>query len=703
MSKKTLSRGLKIKALRREIQKHDHYYYNLDQPEISDYEYDQLYQKLLKLEKLSPHLAAAGSPSQRVPGQALLKFEKGQHLIPMQSLQNTYSLKEISSFYDKTLKALNTAKAEFFAEPKFDGAAASLVYKNGLLTDALTRGDGRTGERILENIKTMRSVPLKLSSAIPLLEVRGEVIIKKKDFKNINKKREEEGLVHFANPRNMTAGSLRQLDPRLTAARPLKFFAHSPGLIKGFEARTQHEFMHLLQKEGLAVLPTVSLKTFKAKNKTQAFMANVLLAHKEEVLEYFNIMEQARSRFSFEIDGIVIKLNSFAAQKAIGLTSRFPKWAAAGKFKPQRALTIVKDIILQVGRTGVLTPVAVLKPVAAGGVKITHATLHNQSEIQRKDIRIGDEVVVGRAGDVIPEIVKVNLSKRKKTNRIFAMPSNCPACSGRVHSEREIVFCVNPLCPAVVLRSLIHFAGKKAMNIEFLGIKIMITLHNQGLVNKFSDIYNLNEKSLLKLDGMGPKKVQKILSSIQQSRHPSLPAFIYSLGIKHIGEQTAHVLSRFFSRTPVKNKAAFVAGWPVVLNRIAHASLEELTAVHDIGSAGAGSIQKAFSKKSFRQEISCLFKLGIKIKQPTQLPQSLAGLSFVITGALPLPRAQAEQWITARGGRMQNAISRHTHFLITQNSDPSSKEGQSQKFKKAGRLKIPILSWPAFQKKFSSG
>ena len=689
-----------IQELRQTIQKHDHYYYNLDQPEISDYEYDQLYKKLIQLEKQHPDLIDIHSPSQRIPGKVLEKFEQSTHSLPMQSLQNTYNTAEIINFYKKTLSSLKLSSAKFLLEPKLDGVAVELIYENGQLINAITRGDGVTGEKVLENIKTIQSVPLQLNAKPDLLEVRGEVVILKTDFKKINLLRTEKGLPHFANPRNMAAGSLRQLDSKITASRPLKFFAHSPGLYRSISIQNQHTFLQTIQRLGLPTLPVTRFSVFQAKNKKQPFIASVLCKNLTEILQYFEIMSRIRQKMSFEIDGIVIKLNTFSHQKKIGSVSRFPKWATAAKFKPERAYTKVQAIHIQVGRTGVLTPVAKLEPVSVGGVQITHATLHNQSEIHKKDIRIGDEVIVERAGDVIPEIIRVNLSKRKKNRKIFQMPSSCPVCSSVIHKENDMLFCINPLCSAVVLRSLIHFASKKAMNIELLGVKLMTRLYQNGLIQKFSDIYQLNKKQLLGLAGMGEKSSQNILNNIEKSKSPSLPAFIYALGIRHVGEQTAHALSDFFAQKPTKGKKTVVPYLPIILQKIAVASVEELMQVPDVGLTVGTSIQKIFAKKEFQKELSQLFTSGIKIKSAKQIKNKTAmdHYHFVMTGELPLSRTAVTQQIQNKGGKVQSTVSKKTDFLIVGNTKKTT--ASSGKLKKAKKLNIPTLNWQKFQKKF---
>ena len=717
-SRLSISKKISIKhrKLSKDIRKYDHHYYNKDQPTISDYKYDQLFNELIKLEKQYPEIITKDSPSQRVPGKALSHFQKGMHKKSMLSLQNTYNEGEIISFYHKVLDTLQSDSTEFLLEPKLDGVAVNLIYEKGLLVNALTRGDGQTGENVYENIKTIKSIPLHLSIKPEILEVRGEVVLLKKDFTKINKKQTEQDLNLFANPRNMAAGSLRQLDPAVTARRPLKFFAHSPGLFKGIKLKKQSDFLKKIKTAGLPVLPVIPFNSLSFNNK-KIFPVCVICKNKNEILEYFHFIEKMKDNFTFETDGIVIKVNNFIEQEKIGYISRYPRWARAAKFKPERGETYIEDISIQIGRTGVLTPVAHLKPVKIKGVTITHATLHNQSEISKKDIRIGDAVIVGRAGDVIPEIIQVNFSKRKKSSSPFKMPKKCPTCSKKVTIIKDIVFCTYYLCPAVLLQSLIHFASKKAMNIESLGTQIMTQLYKTGTVKTFSDIYKLNQEKLLHLDGMGEKSSKRILSSIEKSKKTSLATFLFAMGIRHIGEQTAHNLSQFFTKkaaeflinsspthSPSLNKKIFLTKGKnnkqviAILNLIASSTEEELKEVPDIGEVVARSITESFSLDSFIKEINLLISLGVNIILPKTKTrkQNLLGKKIVITGSLPQSRQEAEKWILSLGGQVQKSVNKKTDFLIK--GDKKAGSPLSQKEKQANKLNISILSWENFLK-----
>ena len=686
----------RLKKLKTTIQRHDHCYHTLNTPEISDYDYDILFNELVQLEKNYPKFITPDSPTQRVGGPTLSSFKKQEHNSPMLSLQNTYNEHEILEFYEKTLKALNSRKINFLLEPKFDGIAVNLIYKKNKLISALTRGDGQQGENIFENIKTIKSIPLSIPSTIDTLEIRGEVVLLKKDFKTINEHREKEGLSLFANPRNMAAGSLRQLNPKITAKRPLKFFAHSSGLIKGLTLNEQSAFLKLIQSFQIPTLPVVDIKILKEKNKKNVFISGVICHKKEDILSYYAMIKKIRALLDFEIDGIVIKVDQFLQQKKLGEVSRFPRWARAAKFEPERASTVVESIQIQIGRTGVLTPVAHLKPVQVGGVQIRQATLHNPSEIAKKDIRVSDEVIVGRAGDVIPEIIKVNKQSRKKSAKPFIFPTLCPNCGSKTHKKNDIVFCCNQFCSAVVLKSLIHFTSKKAMNIESLGEKIMETLHKNKLVTKFSDIYCLTKESLLQLEGQGEKSTEKILKNIKKSLHTSLPAFIFALGIRHIGERSAYTLAQYFAQKPKKHKPLSTKkNWPTALILLSQASKEELQQIPDIGEILAESLKNHFLNPVFTLEIDKLLSLRIKfstIKQEKNF--SLQNQCFAITGSLPEARNKVENLIFSLGGRVQNTVNKKTSFLITE----QPKDLESKKLQKAQQLNIPILSWEDFQK-----
>ncbi len=575
----------KIRRLKSEIIRHDRLYYNLDQPEISDFEYDQLYRELEDLEARHPELKTKTSPTQRAPGKALDKFQKEEHGRLMLSLQNSYSRAEITAFCESCQKSLKAGSLEFALEPKLDGAAVELVYRHGALAKALSRGDGKTGENITENIKTVRGLPLELAP-LPggpppeLFEVRGEAVIFKKDFEGINKQQKKLGESLFANPRNLAAGTLRQLDPQTAAKRPLRFFAHSPGVLRGLSPLSQKEFIECVLARGLPAFHF---------SKSGGLSRNALCrltSSLEGVLAYYSEMQDLRPRLPFEIDGIVIKINSFEKQGILGHTARSPRWAMAGKFSPEEAATQIQSLSFQVGRTGAVTPVAGLKPVPLGGVTVRSASLHNFKELERKDIRKGDFVLVRRAGDVIPEVIRPLKEKRPRLLRGLAElenrlsgrspsgfwagplklvlqlpawllsralqaagggkippPKNCPACGGRLSFDGDYLRCESPRCPAIRERALLHFASRGAMNIEFLGEKTVKKFVQKGWLQSFSDFYRLPEKDLAREEGFGEKSRLLLIESLEKSKKTSLPRLLSALGIPHIGEQTAKKLS----------------------------------------------------------------------------------------------------------------------------------------------------------------
>lgn len=672
----------RLSELKELIREHDYNYYVLDRPVITDYEYDQLFAELLRLEKEHPELVDSNSPSQRVGGSPLDEFEKAPHRKPMISLANTYSVDEIREF-DRRLKKFLESDKEivYFCEPKFDGLAIELIYENGALTGALTRGDGTVGENVLSNVKTIRSVPLEIKSGPPLLEVRGEALMLKKDFAKLNEYQQEAGQMTFANPRNAAAGSIRQLDPRITARRPLRMFSYAPGVIEGAKVGSQSEWLDYLHELGLPVLHHAPWKEAKrALEKTygpQTPLAT-LCNGVEEAVEYYEHILKLRHQLPFDIDGVVIKVNSWPLQERLGTIARSPRWATAAKFPPEQAVTVIEDIIIQVGRTGALTPVAVMKPVRVGGVTIVNATLHNQSEIDRKDIRKGDTVVVQRAGDVIPEVVSVVLEKRPPHSKKFKMPEDCPVCGTPVVlPEGEVVVrCVNAFCPSIINNSLMHFASRRAMNIEKLGDKIIEQMTEHGLVKHFSDLYKLTIDDILKLPRQGEKSAQNLIESIDHSRKVSLARFIYALGIRFVGEQTAKSLATHFK----------------TLENFLNAEETQLLEVEDIGPKVAASLIERLTNKDFQKEIHALLKNGVEIEKPKKLEsdhQPLKGLSIVITGSLPKSRDEIKDQIIALGGKSPGSVSKNTSYVLAGTEAGS-------KLEKAQELGVPILDWDGF-------
>jgi DNA ligase (NAD+) len=665
-SKTVSARAEELKSL---IRTHDHNYYVLDQPTVSDFAYDQLFAELQKIEAEHPDLVTSDSPTQRVSGGILDAFQKAPHRTPMISLQNSYSPEDITAFDERVKKFLKSdSEIEYFCEPKFDGLAMELIYEDGLLVRALTRGDGDVGEDVTSNIKTIKSIPLSLpKDRVPkIFEVRGEVIMFKEDFRELNEHQQEEGLQTFANPRNAAAGSVRQLDSRITAHRPLRMFCYAPGVIDGLDLKNQMAFSHFLKSIGLPTSPLSRLARGAA-----------------EAVEFYNDVEKMRHQLPYDIDGVVIKVNAFQIQNELGTIARSPRWASAAKFNPEQAQTLIENIVVQVGRTGALTPVAVMKPVRVGGVTITHATLHNQDEINRKDVRVGDTVIVQRAGDVIPEIVSVIVEKRSKNSAPFQIPNRCPACDSKTEQvEGEVVQrCTNRLCPAVVKESLKHFVGRRAMNIDKVGDKLVDQFADSGLVRRFSDFYQITKPDLLELERQGDKSAENILKSIALSRRPTLARFIYSLGIRFVGEQTAKILAQQF-RT---------------IEGLINASEADLLALDGVGEKVAHSLIRALQSEDLKNEIARLQKSAVEIQSPEKANTNgpLAGKSFVITGTLPMGRDEVKDLIEKNGGKCLSSVSKNAHYVL-------AGEAAGSKLDKARELGIQIIEWSEFNQLLNS-
>lgn len=682
----------RLEKLKKDIGYHDYRYHVLDQPEISDQEYDRLFEELKQVETKHPDWVTADSPSQRVGAEPLSVFEKIAHRTPMLSLSNSYSPEDILEFDERIKKFLDNPKpVQYFCEPKFDGLAIELVYEDGRLSLALTRGDGIVGENVTQNVRTIRAIPLSLAvDHTRLLEVRGEVLMYKENFAKLNAAQEEDGLPVFANPRNAAAGSLRQLDPRITARRPLKMLCYAPGTLEGVSVRSQSAWMDYLRKMNLPCIGWAEFETVKtawAPASTAKKMERPLAAlcnGAQAAVEYYNFILAHRHDLPFDIDGIVVKVNNYDLQDQLGFVARSPRWATAAKFAPEQGRTIVEDIVVQVGRTGALTPVANMKPVRVGGVTITHATLHNQSEVERKDVRVGDTVVIQRAGDVIPEIVEVVLNERPKNSKPFRMPKACPICGEAVvQPEGEIVTrCVNLFCSAILVESLKHFVSRRAMNIEKLGDKIVEQLAHHGLVKKFSDLYMLNLEHVLSLPRQGEKSAQNIIDSIEKSKSSTLARLIFSLGIRFVGEQTARTLAKHF-----RSLNAFLAS-----------DYDQLIDLEDVGPKVAASIMLKLDDKDFVKEVRRLIELGVHLEPPSKAGprgEKLKGLTIVITGTLPLPRDQVKDLIEQNGGKASGSVSKKTSYVL-------AGEEAGSKLEKAQSLGVEILSWLDFEKMIQS-
>lgn len=656
---------IRVDELRRQLEQHNQLYYVLDSPTITDAEYDALFRELQRLEEQYPGLVSPDSPTQRVGGAALDKFSTVRHRLPMLSLENATNAGEIREFDLRVKKNLGLppdARISYVCEPKMDGLAVELVYTDGLLTIASTRGDGVTGEDVTENIRTIRSLPLRLSGErIPhLLEVRGEVFLSLGAFQQINAEKEENGEAPFANPRNAAAGSLRQLDPRITARRPLSIYCYAPGVVEGAEFPSQQAFFAAIAGWGLPVNPLA-----RPADGVEAAVA------------FYDEMQEQRESLPYEIDGTVIKIDSFAIQRELGEKSRSPRWAVACKFPPRQAVTVVEDILPSVGRTGVITPVALLRPVEISGVTVSRATLHNWDEIAAKDIRIGDRVVVERAGDVIPAVVRVLAEQRSGSERQFPPPETCPECgSAIVRIADEVALrCMGLACPPQIRESIIHFASRTAMDIEGLGEKFVEQLHTLGLVQSVADIYRLTRADFMRFERMGDKLATNLLSAIENSKQRELGRFIFALGIRHVGERTAKSLAQAFGS----------------LDNLQRATFDELVSIRDIGATVAQSICTFFENQGNREVIRRMLEAGVAPAiELKKVGGRFTGTTFVFTGALSrFTREEAQRLVEAEGGTAVGSVSRKTGFVV-------AGEDAGSKLAKARELGVTVLSEDEF-------
>jgi DNA ligase (NAD+) len=652
----------RIRELIDEISHHDNKYYVEDNPEISDYEYDMLVSELKGLEEKYPDLIEPDSPTRRVSGTPLEKFPQVVHRVSMLSLGNCYSSEELKEFDARVRRILGeNEEIEYVVELKIDGLGIALLYEDSSLVRGATRGDGQIGEDVTSNIRTIRSIPLKLKSdgGLRTVEVRGEVYMPTEGLSKLNKEREAAGEPLFANPRNAAAGSIRQLDPRIAASRPLEAYFYTLSFSADPMPKTQEECLERMRRSGLRTSPNT--RKFDSIDK---------------VLEHISSWESKREQIGYEIDGIVVKVNSLDQQARLGFTSKEPRWAIAYKYPPKQMTTKLVDIQVQVGRTGALTPVAVLDPVHVGGVTITHATLHNEDEIARKDLRVGDTVLIERAGEVIPQVVKPIVERRTGKEKKFQMPNNCPVCGSKAVREQDEVVrrCVNASCPAQMKERLAHFCSRDAMDCEGVGPALVEQLVDRGLVTKASDLFKLTKEDLLSLEGIADKSSQKILAAIRASSDRDFGRVVFSLGIRHVGWTTAAALSEAMGS----------------MERLQNASEQELSQIEGVGSVVARSIREFFDNTENKRLIEGLKEAGLNLKAHGKKSGRLAGKVFLFTGELKsMPRSKAEELVVSLGGKAGDTVTKATDFVV-------AGENPGSKLAKAKSLGKTILDEKAF-------
>ena len=646
-----------IDQLRRELERAGYEYYVLDKPTMSDYDYDHKLRRLEELEQAHPETVTPDSPTQRVGGQALSSFEPVRHRVPLESLQDVFDFDEVRAFDQRVQSAV--AGAVYVVEPKVDGLSVALEYENGLFVRGATRGDGQVGEDVTANLRTVRSIPLRVDGAPEHLIVRGEVFMPKKVFHALNDERERRGEVLFASPRNAAAGSLRQQDARIAAQRKLDILVFNVQWSDGAAFQTHEETLDYLAQKGFKVIP------------------HQLCTTMDQVTGAITQIGEGRDRFSFDIDGAVVKVNDLSQRAVLGSTAKFPRWAAAYKYPPEVKPSRLTDIVVQVGRTGVLTPKAVLEPVRLAGTTVTSATLHNQDFISDKDIRIGDTVLVRKAGEIIPEVLSVVLDKRPADSRPYFLPKTCPVCGAPVERDEDGAHmrCTGAECPAQLLRNLTHFASRDAMDIDGLGVAVVENLVNAGLVKTPGDLYFLKEEDVAGLDRMGKKSAQNLMAAIRRSKDQDLARLIYAFGIRQVGQKAGKILATRFQ----------------TMEALEHATLEELTAVNDVGEITARSILTWLESPQSRHLIARLRQAGVNMTAAEQgSDQRFAGMTFVLTGGLEqFTRDQAAAMIEDRGGKSAGSVSKKTTYVV-------AGEGAGSKLKKALDLGIPVLTEQEF-------
>jgi DNA ligase (NAD+) len=653
---------LRIDGLRRDIIEHNRRYYQEAAPIISDRDYDALYRELLELEKKFPQFATDDSPTGRVGGVPLKQFSSVTHRIPMLSLDNTYSIEELMEFYSRVRRLLPGQEIPVVVEPKVDGVAVSLLYENGELRYAATRGDGTTGDDITKNVRTIRTVPQRLKAgAPPVFEVRGEVYMEKRGFAKLNAERAEEGLPQFANPRNAAAGSLKQLDPAIVATRPLGVIFYGTGAVEGVKLEKHTDLFALLKKLGLP--------------HTERIWTT---ASAEGIADAIRELDHIRHDFAYQTDGAVIKVDSFAQRERLGFTSKAPRWAIAFKYEAERVETKLHDILIQVGRTGVLTPVAALEPVLVSGSIVSRATLHNEEEVARKDVRIGDTVVLEKAGEVIPAIVSVRTDLRSGSEKPFRMPQTCPECGSVVIKDPKqvAVRCVNVQCPAQVRRRIEHFASRGAMGIEGLGERMVTQLVTAGVLRDASDIYCLDAEKLARIERTGEKSIRNLLEAIERSKRRPLWRLIFALGILHVGETSSRELANHFRS----------------IEGLMKASASELQRISDVGEVVGASIHQFFQEPHNRELVTLLQKFGVSptVEAPPKKDSRIAGTTWVITGTLSQPREEMAELIISRGGKVSGSVSKKTTYLL-------AGEEAGSKLEKAKQLGVKIVGEKQFR------
>ena len=652
-----------IERLRAELEAHNHAYYNLDSPTISDFEYDALMRRLEELEAANPEFASSDSPTQHVGGAAQSQFEPVTHEIPLQSLTDVFSYEELDAFCDRVNGALG-GETEFDVEPKIDGISMAVEYRDGVFIRGATRGDGETGEDVTENLKTVRSLPVKLKNAPARLIVRGEVYMSKAVFAELNARREIDGQPLLANPRNAAAGSMRQLDPKVTASRKLDIIVYNIQLADGAEYSTHTQTLDALRDMGFDVVPYFTCRSAG------------------QCREYVERIGDERDELPYDIDGAVIKVNALAERNVLGSTAKAPRWATAYKYPPEKKETKVTDIVVQVGRTGVLTPKAVVEPVRLAGTRVTNATLHNQDFIDKLDVRIGDTVLVQKAGEIIPEVLEVIRSKRPDGTVPFKLPDVCPKCGSPVVRDEDGAAwrCTGAECPAQLLRNIVHFASREAMDIEGLGISAVESLVNAGLISSAANLYYLEPQSVAGLDRMGKKSAENLMAAIEESKNRGLARLLCAFGIRQVGEKAAKTLARSFQ----------------TLDELMGASLEELTSISDIGPITAGFIRQWFDNPQSQHQIMLLRQAGVDFSSKEERSDNrFLGKTFVLTGTLEgFTRDEASEIIEKMGGKTSSSVSKKTSYVL-------AGEAAGSKLTKAQSLGIEIIDEARFREMIS--